>query len=661
MKQITKKLNYNKPKRFPLWVKLKYYKRPETRYALTESGITTHFGKNNPLPHCNHIEMSGFQMSSILSYRIKKDGRPQFYRFCVFPSLRVCPDDTRGSLTYAFGGVSFASAEKKEQVQSVTFDGVLTFTSTLNQIQMVRKFLPCYNKKALIEEVTFSAKQPERLRISCKKSTSIIPGKYTPDGTSYRLTTAVYMGENALTPLNQTIPLPAGDSKIYIVYGCESLSYQEILDQTAKREALLDSLKNKLVIRTPDNNVNQMLQFTKIRACESIFETKNGLMHSPGGGGYYAALWTNDQCEYANPLFAYLGYDKAEMQSENCYRLYAKLARPDQAIYTSIVAQGDDYWHGAGDRGDSAMYVYGLSRYLLTTGNRELATEFLPSLETAAKYMLSKIDASGIVYSDSDELENRFISGKANLSTACISYDALLSLSYMEQAMNHPEKEALYLASASKILNAIESYFGHEVEGYQTYRYCEEEKHLRAWICLPLTVGIFNRKEDTVRALLSDRLRCGNGILTRSDMPVYWDRSTLYAIRGMFYAGKADEAAALLSSYTKERLFGEHVPYPVEAYPEGNAAHLSAESALYIRIFTEGLLGYRPTGFAKCSISPNLPKGWNTITFENMHLNGVPVTITLLRQSDTYKITTSFCEPITIHAGDTISLELPGC
>ena len=36
---------------------------------------------------------------------------------------------------------------------------------------------------------------------------------------------------------------------------------------------------------------------------------------------------------------------------------------------------------------------------------------------------------------------------------------------------------------------------------------------------------------------------------------------------------------------------GEHVPYPVEAWPEGNQRHLSAESALYCRIFTEGLFG----------------------------------------------------------------------
>ena len=30
-------------------------------------------------------------------------------------------------------------------------------------------------------------------------------------------------------------------------------------------------------------------------------------MHGPGGGRYYAAIWANDQAEYANPFFGYLG------------------------------------------------------------------------------------------------------------------------------------------------------------------------------------------------------------------------------------------------------------------------------------------------------------------------------------------------------------------
>jgi hypothetical protein len=47
--------------------------------------------------------------------------------------------------------------------------------------------------------------------------------------------------------------------------------------------------------------LNRAFAFAKIRAAESIYATKGGLMHGPGGGTYYAAIWANDQAEYATP------------------------------------------------------------------------------------------------------------------------------------------------------------------------------------------------------------------------------------------------------------------------------------------------------------------------------------------------------------------------
>jgi cellobiose phosphorylase len=66
-------------------------------------------------------------------------------------------------------------------------------------------------------------------------------------------------------------------------------------------------------------------------------------------------------------------------------------------------------------------------------------------------------------------------------------------------------------------------------------------------------------------------------------------------------------------------LLGEHVPYAVEAYPEGNQRHLSAESGLYCRIFTEGMFGMRPTGFDSFVMTPRLPKEWDKMALRNIH------------------------------------------
>ncbi len=180
----------------------------------------------------------------------------------------------------------------------------------------------------------------------------------------------------------------------------------------------------------------------------------------------------------------------------------------------------------------------------------------------------------------------------------------------------------LYEQQAQEIRNNIEKYFGATVEGFKTYRYYKGNDTLRAWITTPLTVDIFERKEGTVAALFSPRLWTEDGLASLAGNKTFWDRSTLFAMRGVFAAGETEKAITFLKYYSKRRLLGEHVPYPVEAYPEGNQRHLSAESGLYCRIFTEGMFGIRPTGFNSFNCTPRLPKSWNNMALRNIHSFG---------------------------------------
>ena len=112
-----------------------------------------------------------------------------------------------------------------------------------------------------------------------------------------------------------------------------------------------------------------MFDFAKIRAMESIYETKGGLVHSPGGASYYAAIWANDQAEYANPFFAYTGYQTAIEAGKVSWSWFAKYMNPEyKPIPSSIIAEGTGFWNGAGDRGDQAMIAYGASRFALALG-----------------------------------------------------------------------------------------------------------------------------------------------------------------------------------------------------------------------------------------------------------------------------------------------------
>jgi cellobiose phosphorylase len=78
---------------------------------------------------------------------------------------------------------------------------------------------------------------------------------------------------------------------------------------------------------------------------------------------------------------------------------------------------------------------------------------------------------------------------------------------------------------------------------------------------------------------------------------------------------------------------GEHVPYAVEAYPEGNQRHLSAESALYCRIITEGLFGIKPTGLNSFVCVPRLPEGWDDMVLRSIKAFGREFDLVVKSQS----------------------------
>lgn len=66
--------------------------------------------------------------------------------------------------------------------------------------------------------------------------------------------------------------------------------------------------------------------------------------------------------------------------------------------------------------------------------------------------------------------------------------------------------------------------------------------------------------------------------------------------------------------------------------------HLSAESALYCRILTEGLLGMEPLGFDKVKLAPDLPADWDYLELKNIGMLGQQFDIKLNRVSKKIKV-----------------------
>ena len=632
-----------KPPYFPVWCDTGAaveVKDRAFRHTLNADGAVEWDAEHDlHLPYADHVEMSGFFCSAIVSYGATQKGRLKLHRHTVFPLLRIRPNDTRGSLSHNFLKRSQPQITingkplVRERIIHAKLDGMLTLHSEANGVQIERVLFPAMDQPALMERVT--------LRVSDNKAhlVAVTPSHYRRatsaargvDG-SYTLH-AIVSDADGVIQINQQTCYTArleGDRQLtyYIAY-CAARAGQTISfsahAEEEKRRAFLAELRGSLRLKTPDHMLNAVMELAKIRACESIFRTKNGLMHAPGGGSYYAAIWTNDQCEYTNPLFPFVGYAAGLEQAENSYRLFQERMDPSfsRPLVSSIVAEGESSWNGAGDRGDGAMYAYGAARYALAQGDRAAAERLWDGIIWGIEYSLKQKNEQGVIKSDSDELENRFPSGDENLFTSCLTYDALLSAAYLaEELQKDRQISARYRAEAAALSAAIERVFGARVEGYDTYRYYPENDVLRAWICVPLTVGIFSRAKETLAALWSERLWTEDGLRSQAGCDIFWDRGTLFALRGALATGDRELALEKLTHFARRRLLGEHVPYAVEAWPEGNQKHLSAESALFVRVFTEGLFGIRPTGFRRFELRPQLPQTWEQMALQDIRAFG---------------------------------------
>lgn len=592
----------------------------------TESigNITWKIGSN--LPHYDNIEMSGLKVSAIIDYGVNADSSFSIKRKIVWPMLRIIPNDTRGTLIRSFNVnvLDWIKIDGKpirtEKVEIIKLNGLISVKSKLNStIEFTRILYPTVKLPVYCENYKLinSGKKKIILEIPSLESRYTTEPSKGVDG-SYTVETK--------TTKSGAFSIESGDS---IQFGLIFDAYKQterspdvnLIDELKARENLVSQWQQNLVLETPNETLNNAFAFAKIRASESIFDTKAGLMHSPGGEEYYAGIWANDQAEYIPPFFPFLGYEIGNKSALNTYMLFARYMNKDyKPIPSSIVAEGDSYWNGVGDRGDQAMIAYGACRYALALSDKSVAKKLWPLVEWCLEYLKRNVNDKGVVKSDADELERRFPAGDANLCTSTLYYDALISANYLGKELDKPVAQLNNYLSRAKILkSAIENHFGANIDGFNTYRYYEGNTVLRSWICMPLTVGIYERKQGTIAALFSPQLWTDDGLATQAGDKTFWDRSTLYALRGAFASGEKEKALNFLEFYSNRRLLGEHVPYAVEAYPEGNQRHLSTESALYCRIFTEGMFGIRPTGFKSFNITPQLPEKWNSMTLKNIH------------------------------------------
>ncbi len=624
----------------------------DDRWHIIEGNAISWTINESSLPHSDNIEMAGTKVAGIVSYTVHKNGGLNIERELFYPQLHPFIKESdpdwyvfRAYLkeTYTddilpkfyIGNRQFSPGVLKE----VVINGMITFihTKSTSGVTFSRKLYPSTNQRLFIEELqlTNTTKEPLVITyegVTSSKSTQGIGGTFTYSVKSNG---------------KQKITLQSGESNTYKLYFTAQLNDEpNVVDENnlEKRGDFLEKMQQNLILETPNPVFNQLFEFSKIRASESIFDSKLGLIHSPGGGRYYVGIWANDQAEYVSAFFPYLGYDIGNQSAMNCYRAFDRVKSPifEPIQYAFEVEERKP--PSLLDRGDAAMIAYGATQYALARGDREEAEELWDLISWGLEYNHRNLNGEGVVISQSDEMEGRIETGTANLSTSSLYYGALTNAIYLAKELGKPSKLIKkYKKNAKTLKNAIENYFGASIEGLNTYKYYKEHTTLRHWICLPLVVDINDRSEATTEALF-DRLWTDNGVHVEKNnsdkkiSEIFWDRGTLYALRGALRAGATEQSIERLKQFSTTRLLGERVPYVVEAFPEGNMAHLSAESGLYCRVFTEGLFGITPIGFNSFTIQPRLPKDWNEMALRHIRLFGKNFDVEVQRNGEVIEV-----------------------
>ena len=287
------------------------------------------------LPYNDHIEMSGEQMSFVLRWGVGSDLSFHSERSLVFPMLRTVPNNTHASLMHRMGvdipsmvsvnGYSLTS----EKVEKVMLDGYLEVSSLFvasrtrpgvvpqPSVRLSRKIFPSTDKPLMgevyeIENITdkdITVYIPSFSQVFTTPAEKGVTGSYIIRGD--------ILGSG-------TFKLAAGNrarfGACFQAYRVGESKIEPDLEAELKaRLEYLATVDGNLVLDTPDDVIDREFRFAKIRASESIFKTAGGYMHGPGGESYYAAIWANDQAEYVNPFFPFLGYWKGDDSALNSY------------------------------------------------------------------------------------------------------------------------------------------------------------------------------------------------------------------------------------------------------------------------------------------------------------------------------------------------------
>ncbi len=514
---------------------------------------------------------------------------------------------------------------------SAVFDGMLTLIyPPAGGVAVTRTVYPSMTRALVVEEwqVRNATDKPISVAVAAGEKVSKSPGDVLATWTC---------------PGRQAVSLKGGEVLSFStslqghLSGEAAAAVDPAAERRARRALAEAAWRGPGRLETPEPQLDVAFAFQKFHVLECPIETYKGVITHNGSLRYSPGVWANDPVEYSSPVFPFFGNADLNRAAMNMYRIWQAWCQEKGIDPFPGSFEGPALKLVQRGRGDDAMVLYGLSKFLLFQGDRAAAEELWPLIEFSAASVLRHTTDEGIVASRTDEMEGRYPTGKANLSTSALAYGGYRQAAHLSRALGK-DVHADFDRRADALRKGIESYFGAQIEGFKTYRYYEGNTTLRGWILLPLAMGINQRRDGTVAALLSDKLwpdrMKGADILAESTRPTEWGRETYYALRALFKAGCTEEAIDLTRRVVKAQIFGPRGPYPDE-----DAIDMLCPGSLFPRVFFEGIFGIVPTGLDSFECTPWLPKDWPSMALRDVRAFGRSWDLVVERAGDQQKVT----------------------
>jgi hypothetical protein len=520
---------------------------------------------------------------------------------------------------------------KSEFPSEVTFDGLLTLTYPAGEgVVVTRTVYPSRARAVVVEEWQVRNTTGEHVAVTVAPAR-----KVTPVGEDVAIVWSCSGAKAASVEAGGVLSFSAC---VQARSAAEpDLAVNVAAERGARRDLAEAAWNGPGRLETPEPAFDAAFALQKLHVLENPIETIKGVITHNASLRYSPGIWANDPVEYSSPLFPFFGDGELNRASMNMYRVWQDHCREKGVTPFPGSFEGPGLKLTQRERGDDAMVLYGLSKFLLFQGDRAAAEELWPLIEFGAASVLRHTTADGIIASRTDEMEGRYPTGAANLSTSSLAYGGYRLAARLAQALGKPVA-AEWDQRADALRRGIESHFGAEVEGFKTYRYYEGNTTLRGWILLPLAMGITERQEATVAALMSDKLwphrLAGADILAESTRSTEWGRETYYALRVLFKAGRTEDALDITRRVVQAQIFGSKGPYPDE-----DAIDMLCPGSLYPRVFTEGLFGIVPTGLDSFECTPWLPKAWPRMALRDLRAFGRAWDLVVERDGDQQKVT----------------------